>query len=567
MNIWKRAGHKIGGWLGVRTLENPAVSLASDEAYDLLTANGPSKISKFGAIWKAVNLISKAIAKTPLNICEKTAGGRKKLSGTFANLLLWQPNDQQTAFVFKMQMTFTALYHGNAYAYIERDRMMNVVGLHPLNHQTTYPIRRNGELWYVVSLNGNPQFKLRPWEVLHIRGVGDDLMGWSLKDLAKVSFDMAVMAQTYSKKYFQNGARPAVVLEHPKTLTQEAAQKLKSSWNQMYAGVENAHRTAVLEEGLKANPIASSARDAMLIDSMQFSIVDVANWFEIPPHKLGDSAKSSYNSIEQENLNYLADTLDPWMTCWEQECRMKILTEDEKVRALLYFEFNRNALIQVDFKTRMASYKAALAGAPFLLINEIRRMENLDDLPVGDVLRFPSNNFGDVVDPSVQVDPPTDPDPDGSGTGSAASRQLSVAELIQKIYLGIGKVVDVDEARAILNAGGANLSIPAPASLLPPAPATEPPAADPGNRAVAAARDMLQHVKTRMLTRVAKDYRTAVKNKEMQLWFDGFDTKHGDVIRRELQLVASILEPLTGEADVTERTITEIMETIKNGNA
>ena len=472
-----------------QSVENPQVDLGSDEAYDLLTyGNDDGRIKKFGAIWKAISLISKAIAKTPLNFFESTDNGRQKVKGNISNLLLHEPNPETTAYIFKMQLMSWAVYHGNGYAYIERDEMMRVKALWLLNPHAVYPVRENGQMWYVVTVDNQPQLKLYPWEVLHIRGVGDELVGWSVKQLASVSFDIAAAAQKYGSKYFENGARPAVVIEHPAQLSDQAAKKLKSSWNGMYSGVDNSHRTAVLEEGMTVKSIASTAKDSMLIESMKFSIVDIANWFELPAHKLNDDAKSSYSSIEMENLNYLADTLDPWMVCFEHECRKKLLTEAEKENGSFYFEFNRNSIIQVDFKTRMEGYKTGLATAPFLTINEVREKENMNTVPEGDDIIFPSNNFGESTD------------------------------------------------------GESNIND------------------DESSRAADAAQKMLEHVKSRMITRLKSSLRKAGS---LDIWLESFEEKHGEILRREIENPAAVIEALTGN-DVSEKVISEIMEIVKN---
>lgn len=209
-----------------------------------------------------------------------------------------------------------------------------------------------------------------------------------------MSFDSSVMAQRYTRNFFKSSARPGMIIEHPATLTEGAIQRLKNQWNSMHQGVDNAHKTAILEEGAKAHPFAISAKDAMIIEGMQFSIVDVANWFNIPADRLNANINTSYNSLEQQNQNYLGDTLDPWLVAWEQELYIKIFSEKDKKAERFYFEFNRAALVRADLKGRSEYNKAALAGAAWETINEVRRRNNMNDIEGGNVIIQPTNNFG-----------------------------------------------------------------------------------------------------------------------------------------------------------------------------
>jgi HK97 family phage portal protein len=382
--------------------ENPANSLYDDDVIDF---NSASKFPKVGAIWRACSLISKATAKTPFDLFEKSASGREKVASPVSNLLLYEPNAHQTAYVFKMSMQFAAAYHGNAYAYIKRDKYFRPVELIQLDSAVTHPVRENGVVFYVTTVNGK-MLKFESFEIIHVRGAGDDLVGYSVKDMAAVAFDMAEMSQKYSRNFFKNSARPSVILECPNLLSDEAAARLKKQWDTMHRGIDNSHKTAVLEEGTKVNPFSINAKDAMLIESMQFSLVDVANWFELPAYKLNSNNNTSYKSNEQQSLDYLSESLDPWFVCWEQECRKKLLTEAEKSAGKLYFEFNRASLIRVDLAAQANYFNKALAGAPWMSINEVRAKSNMNNAEGFDEIKMPSNNFGEPQKPAEPAPEP-----------------------------------------------------------------------------------------------------------------------------------------------------------------
>jgi HK97 family phage portal protein len=381
------------------SIENPANSLYSDETLDSLSG---SSFPRFGAIWRACTLISTGCAKLPINLYVKSDNGRQKVENEQTYLLRYQPNNYQNAYYFKMNMTFSAVFCGNAYAWIKRDSNFKVEEYIQLDSNSTYPVRENGIVSYITNVNGK-LIKFDSWEIIHLRGIGDDLIGWSIKELGCVAFDASVLAQRYSRNFFTNSARPSVLIEHPATLSEEAAGRLKRQWNLLHQGTDNAHKTAVLEEGMKVNPFSINAKDAMLIEGMQFSVVDIANWFNIPADRLNANINTSYNSLEQQNQNYLSDTLDPWLIAWEQELYIKVLSEDAKRSNSMYFEFNRAALLRADLKAQAEYNKAALAGAPWETTNEVRRRQNLNDIEGGDEIIYPCNNFcNDDVEESAR---------------------------------------------------------------------------------------------------------------------------------------------------------------------
>ena len=171
----------------------------------------------------------------------------------------------------------------------------------------------------------------------------------------------------------------------------EAVPVLRDMWNQMHAGLDNAHRTAVLDGGMTAKILSFSASDSQLIEAQQFTVRDVANFLRVPPHKLGDPTRTAYASLEQENLAYLMEALDPWLIAWEEECYLKLLTEEEQASESVLIEFHRQELLRAD-RGAMANYnRAALGGAPWRTQNEARADDGLDPMVGGDEIPKPLN--------------------------------------------------------------------------------------------------------------------------------------------------------------------------------
>jgi len=266
-------------------------------------------------------------------------------------------------------MQARACLWGNAHAVIDRPvrNGRRKIALLPIPPDSTYTETVAGELVYVTvpkdaktGLQTGKELVLRTDQVLHIRGMGDGVDGMSVIGAARDSLGLGLAAQKHGSRTFKNGLNPSVVLEHPESLGKDGRANLRRSWQETYGGSDNAGKAAVLEEGLTLKPFSMSHDDAQFLETREFEIRQVANWFGVPPHKLGDSSKSSYNSLEQENQAFLDDALDHWLVNWECECREKLLSDSERENDTHYVEFNRNALVRVDFKARMEGYAIAI---------------------------------------------------------------------------------------------------------------------------------------------------------------------------------------------------------------
>jgi len=243
----------------------------------------------------------------------------------------------------------------------------------------------NGRLFYLYqrsnedspSLGKDSQVYLAPSDVLHIPGLGfDGLVGYSPIAMAKNAVGLAIATEEYGAKFFANGAAPGGVLEHPGTI--KDPQKIKESWNAAYQGSGNSHRVAVLEEGMKYQPIGISPEQAQFLETRKFQINEIARIFRVPPHMLADLEKSSFSNIEQQSLEFVKYTLDPWVVRWEQSMCRALLMESEKSK--LFIKFNVDGLLRGDYVSRMSGYATARQNG-WMSANDIRELENLDRIP------------------------------------------------------------------------------------------------------------------------------------------------------------------------------------------
>ena len=197
------------------------------------------------------------------------------------------------------------------------------------------------------------QVRLPAQDVLHIPGLGfDGLVGYSPIAMARNAIGMAIACEEYGARFFANGAAPGGVLEHPGTIKDPA--RVRDSWQSTFGGSANSHRIAVLEEGMKYTPIGISPEQAQFLETRKFQINEIARIFRVPPHMVGDLEKSSFSNIEQQSLEFVKYTLDPWVIRWEQSMTRTLLSEEEK--KTMFIKFNLEGLLRGDYQSRMQGY-------------------------------------------------------------------------------------------------------------------------------------------------------------------------------------------------------------------
>ena len=216
--------------------------------------------------------------------------------------------------------------------------------------------------------------------MLHIPGLGfDGLVGYSPIAMAKNAIGMAIACEEYGAKFFANGAAPGGVLEHPGTI--KDPQRVRESWQSTFGGSGNANKIAVLEEGMKYTPIGISPEQAQFLETRKFQINEIARIFRVPPHMVGDLEKSSFSNIEQQSLEFVKYTLDPWVIRWEQSIQRTLLSKDEKTA--YFVKFNLEGLLRGDYQSRMNGYAIGRQNG-WMSANDIRELENLDRIPAED---------------------------------------------------------------------------------------------------------------------------------------------------------------------------------------
>jgi HK97 family phage portal protein len=346
---------------------------------------------RLSPVWRGTFLIANTVAKLPCYVYERDEDGEGKHYASdhpAYYLLRHEPNAEIAAFTFFQVVTAQAVLAGDGYAYIARNGDGSPRALVPLLLGTVTPIRIAGQLVYMYQAHSGRAEPIAAEDMYHIRGPGlDALTGMRLTRKAKESLGAAIAAQTYGAKWFENGAEPRVVFESKNTLTPEQRTRIKEGWQAMHSGVANMHKSAILEKDVSIKSFGADPESSQLLETRKFTVQDVANWLGVPSSKLGDSSRAAYNSLEQDNLSFLGESMEPWLVVHEQEARRKLLTEEEKRSESHAIEFMRLALMRADSAARAAFYHSAI-GDGWMNADEIRARENLNPMPDGAGKRF-----------------------------------------------------------------------------------------------------------------------------------------------------------------------------------
>ena len=368
------------------------------------------------AVYSCVRILAEAVAGLPLHLYKYTDGGGKEkaLDHPLYRLLHDEPNPEMSSFVFRETLMTHLLLWGNAYAQVIRNGKGEVIALYPLMpNKMSVDRDENGRLYYTYYRGSDEAIKnkdfavtLQPSDVLHIPGLGfDGLVGYSPIAMAKNAIGMAIACEEYGAKFFANGAAPGGVLEHPGTI--KDPQRVRESWQSTFGGSGNANKIAVLEEGMKYTPIGISPEQAQFLETRKFQINEIARIFRVPPHMVGDLEKSSFSNIEQQSLEFVKCTLDPWVIRWEQSIQRALLSQGEK--AEYFVKFNLEGLLRGDYQSRMNGYAIGRQNG-WMSANDIRELENLDRIPAeeGGDLHLINGNMLPLKNAGAFANTPTD---------------------------------------------------------------------------------------------------------------------------------------------------------------
>lgn len=358
----------------------------------------PRNAMQITAVYSCVRIISETIASLPLHTYKYTENGKEKAyTHPLYHLLHDAPNEEMTSFIFRETIMSHLLLWGNAYAQIIRNGFGDVVGLYPLLPNKTEVDRgTDGKIYYIYQTDTKGQVVLPAYDVLHIPGLGfDGLVGYSPIAMTKNAIGLGLASEEYGSRFFSNGGTLSGVLEHPGKLKEP--EKLRDAWERAYGGSGNAHKTAILEEGMKYTPISVNPSDAQFLETRKFQINEICRIFRVPPHMVADLEKSSFNNIEQQSLDFVVNTIRPWLVRIEQSIMQKLVKPEE--RSKICVSFNVDGLLRGDYQSRMNGYAVGIQNG-FMSPNDVRELEGWNRIPAekGGDTYYANGNFTKLED-------------------------------------------------------------------------------------------------------------------------------------------------------------------------
>ena len=350
---------------------------------------------KVSTVNRCVEVISDSIAKLPMFVMNGET--KERVNHRVNYLLSVRPNSKMTPFVFKKLIETYRLLWGNAYIWLPCDSRGRVTELIPLPADYTVPyVDDDGALWYVTRHPRTGEYtKFHNEEIIHLKGYSaDGLTGVSVLSRAAEVINTGKAQQTYENKFYTQNGRPSGVLAVEGQLNKEAKDKIREEWHQIHGGADNYGKIAVLDFGMQYQQIGMSQKDAQFVESKTVGVEDMCRFFGVPLHK-AFAGKQSYNSNEQNAIEYVTGTLHPIVVQYEQEFTYKALLNSEIARSL-EVKANMAAEMRGDDKSRAEFYKAMREIGAFS-VNDIRELEDRPKVAGGET-HYASLNYVPLED-------------------------------------------------------------------------------------------------------------------------------------------------------------------------
>jgi HK97 family phage portal protein len=435
----------LGGRIA-RTSDSTADALNwADWGWSTPTASGvnvnQASAMQVSTVYACVSMISYDLAKLGAGIFNgKRKGKRQKASSHYLAPLLKQPAPWLTWFEFCGMMQASVLLRGNGYAVILRDARGKPVMLVPINpDRVALWEATDGSLFYMVTRSGlhemavlrNEPLLIAAEDIFHLKALTlNGLLGLSPIGMNREAIGLAIAQEQLAARWAGNSAKPSGILTTEQKLSDGAAKRLAEDWKTLNSGLYNAGKTAILEQGLKWQPLAMTSSDMEFIASRQYQLAELARVYRVPPHKLGEMTRTSGNSITQLAQEYLNDCLSTWIEMWETRIAYTFDIDEEQDE--LFVEFDVDRILRADITSRFAAHRVATGGTGWMTPNEVREVESLEALDGGDTVFRPVNTAPmdsdvfaaqpDPADPTVPDDTNTAPQPAGPGSDQTGQK-------------------------------------------------------------------------------------------------------------------------------------------------
>lgn len=373
---------------GIVYFEDPTYFRYPLETFD---AQSTTQAMRLSAVSACVEIRSDSVGKMPFYV-KNREDKVIDIEHPLSRLLRVRPNRNMTPYTFKKLLETWRLLKGNAYVYLARDEQNGLItDLIPLSPDYVEPFSDDdGRLWYRYS-KGTMQRLIDDESVIHLKGFTDDgVIGTSVLSRAALKLKTLYEQERYQNRFYSNNARPSGAIVVDSDLSTEAKDEIRKEWQRVYGGVDNAFKVAVLDHGMDYRTVSLSQSDAQFLETVEASIADIARYFLVPLYKL-QAGKQTYQSNEQNAIEYVTTALAPTIKQYEEEFTYKCLfaKEIEEGKEVV---INLNAEMRGDSTTRSQWFKTMREIGAYS-VNDIRRLEDLPDVPGGDIRIAPLNNI------------------------------------------------------------------------------------------------------------------------------------------------------------------------------
>lgn len=345
----------------------------------------------YSAVWSAVSMISKTMGIVSWQVNERQDGRRERLfDDPLARLLNVEPNPEMTPQTLKQTLAVNALLWGIGYAEIERNGSGRPVALWPIPSRLVTPKRtESGALVYEAEGEDGVKIPIPDRDMFAPIGISfDGVTPISPIQRARESVAMGIAMEQYGASFFGNDARPSFVLTAPEKLSDKAVENMRDWVKRNHGGPRNSWKPGILEQGTTIKEVGMPNDDAQFLESRKFQIGEIARWFNIPPHKIGDMERATFNNIDSRERMYVTEAVLPWARSFEEEANRKLVTPSRRGR--IFTKFDLNSLMRGDVQTRGEFYNTLFNVGAFSP-NDIRTLEDMNPVPGGNQRMVPGN--------------------------------------------------------------------------------------------------------------------------------------------------------------------------------
>jgi len=382
-------------WKGFSVNRQPGQEL---NIFDRISRSGVSvnEATAFKSIayWACVRILSETLASLPLFLYHRLEprGKEKASDHPLYKILHDSPNPEMTSFQLREALMAHVVTWGNAYALKEIDKdTLGIKAIWPLrpdrmtvsrDPQTKAIVYKYNPAHY--ELAGIPQngfIDIPAYRIWHVPGLGfDGLVGYSPINIAREAIGLSLATEEFGARFFGQGLNAGVVATYPGKMSEPAREAFKKDIKEKHAGLGKAFDLIVLENGAKFEKITIPPNDAQFLETRKFQRAEIASFFHVPPHMIGDLERATFSNIEEQALEFVIYTMRPWLVRWEQSITRSLLLPWEQGE---YFaEFQVDGLLRGNIESRYRAY-AVGRNWGWYSADDIRELENMNPLPDG----------------------------------------------------------------------------------------------------------------------------------------------------------------------------------------